>query len=58
MLDLHIAPLVGAMIVSNTTWNKISAAIRKTKVTEAARAMETRIRTESAAAGRRARSRR
>ncbi len=46
MLDLHIAPLVGAMIVSNTAWNKISTEDR-TKVTEAARAMEARIRVEA-----------
>ncbi len=46
MLDLHIAPLVGAMIVSNATWTKISPADQKA-VTDAARAMETRIRTEA-----------
>ncbi len=46
MLDLHIAPLVGAMIVSNATWSKISPADQKA-VTDAARAMETRIRTEA-----------
>ena len=46
MLDLHIAPLVGAMIVSTNAWNKITAEDRA-KVTEAARAMETRIRTEA-----------
>jgi TRAP-type C4-dicarboxylate transport system substrate-binding protein len=46
MLDLHIAPLVGAMIVSAQTWNKISPEDQK-KVTDAARAMETRIRTEA-----------
>src|SRR5262249_46502574 len=36
----------GAMIVSTNAWNKISAEDRA-KVTEAARAMETRIRTEA-----------
>ena len=38
MLDLHIAPLVGAMIMSNAAWNKISPEDQK-KVTEAARAI-------------------
>jgi TRAP-type transport system periplasmic protein len=46
MMDLHIAPLVGAMIVSTNAWNKIAPEDR-TKVTEAARAMEARIRTEA-----------
>jgi TRAP-type C4-dicarboxylate transport system substrate-binding protein len=46
MLDLHIAPLVGAMIVSSSVWNKISPEDR-VKVTDAARVMETRIRTEA-----------
>ena len=45
MLDLHIAPLVGAFVVSAKTWNSISAEDRA-KMTEAARAMEARIRTE------------
>ena len=48
MLDLHIAPLVGAMIMSNTAWNKISAE-DKPKVTAAAQAMETRVRSEAPA---------
>jgi len=48
MLDLHIAPLVGAMIMSNTAWNKISAEDRP-KVTAAAQAMETRVRSEAPA---------
>lgn len=46
MLDLHIAPLVGAMIVSNTAWNKISAE-DKPKVTAAALALEKRVRAEA-----------
>jgi TRAP-type C4-dicarboxylate transport system substrate-binding protein len=46
MLDLHIAPLVGAMIVSNAAWSKISPEDQK-KVTEAARAMEAKIRTDA-----------
>jgi TRAP-type C4-dicarboxylate transport system substrate-binding protein len=48
MLDLHIAPLVGAMIMSNTAWNKISAE-DKPKVTAAAQAMEARVRREAPA---------
>lgn len=43
MLDLHIAPLTGAMIISNTAWNRISAE-DKQKVTAAAQAMEKRVR--------------
>jgi TRAP-type C4-dicarboxylate transport system substrate-binding protein len=46
MLDLHIAPLTGAMIVSNTAWNKISAE-DKPKVTAAALALEKRVRAEA-----------
>ena len=46
MLDLHIAPLVGAMIMSNTAWNKISAE-DKPKVTAAAQALEKRVRAEA-----------
>ena len=46
MLQLHIAPLVGALIISNDTWNKISAEDRA-KMTEAAEAMEARIRTDA-----------
>jgi TRAP-type C4-dicarboxylate transport system substrate-binding protein len=46
MMQLHIAPLVGALIVSNDAWNKISAE-DKAKVTEAALAMESRIRTDA-----------
>jgi TRAP-type C4-dicarboxylate transport system substrate-binding protein len=48
MLDLHIAPLVGAMIISNSAWNKIGAEDRP-KVMAAAQAMETRVRTEAPA---------
>jgi len=48
MLDLHIAPLVGAMIMSNTAWNKISAE-DKPKVTAAALALEKRVRTDAPA---------
>jgi TRAP-type C4-dicarboxylate transport system substrate-binding protein len=46
MLDLHIAPLVGGLIVASRTWNGLSADDRA-KMTEAARAMETRIRGEA-----------
>src|SRR4029453_3529163 len=48
MLDLHIAPLVGAMIMSNTAWNKISAE-DKPKVTAAAQARGARVRPEAPA---------
>jgi len=48
MLDLHIAPLVGALIMSNTAWNKISAE-DKPKVTAAAQALEKRVRSEAPA---------
>ncbi len=48
MLDLHIAPLTGAMIISNSAWNRISAD-DKTKVTAAALAMEKRVRAEAPA---------
>jgi TRAP-type C4-dicarboxylate transport system substrate-binding protein len=43
MLDLHIAPLTAAMVVSNTAWNRISPEDRQ-KVTAAAQAMEKRAR--------------
>jgi TRAP-type C4-dicarboxylate transport system substrate-binding protein len=48
MLDLHIAPLTGAMIISNAAWNRISAEDRL-KVTAAAQAMEARVRAEAPA---------
>jgi len=46
MLDLHIAPLTAAMIISNTAWNRISAEDRP-KVTAAAQALEKRVRAEA-----------
>jgi TRAP-type C4-dicarboxylate transport system substrate-binding protein len=46
MLDVHIAPLSAALIVSNTAWNNISAEDRA-KVTAAAQAFETRVRLEA-----------
>lgn len=48
MLDLHIAPLTGAMIISNTAWNRISAE-DKPKVGAAALALEKRIRADAPA---------
>jgi TRAP-type transport system periplasmic protein len=48
MLDLHIAPLTGAMIISNSAWNKISAE-DKVKVSAAAETMEKRVRSEAPA---------
>lgn len=48
MLDLHIAPLTGAMIISNAAWGRISAE-DKPKVTAAAEAMEKRVRAEAPA---------
>jgi len=48
MLDLHIAPLTGAMIISNTAWGRISAEDRP-KVTAAAQALEKRVRAEAPA---------
>ena len=46
MLDLHIAPLTAAMIISTTAWNRISAEDRP-KVAAAAQALETRVRAEA-----------
>ena len=48
MLDLHIAPLTGAMIISNSAWGKISAE-DKVKVEAAAQTMEKRVRAEAPA---------
>jgi TRAP-type C4-dicarboxylate transport system substrate-binding protein len=48
MLDLHIAPLTGAMVISNAAWNRISAE-DKAKVTAAAQALETRVRGDAPA---------
>jgi TRAP-type C4-dicarboxylate transport system substrate-binding protein len=48
MLDLHISPLTGAMIMSNAAWNRISAEDRP-KVTAAAQALEKRVRAEAPA---------
>jgi TRAP-type C4-dicarboxylate transport system substrate-binding protein len=48
MLDLHIAPLTGALVITTGAWNKISPA-DQAKVSAAALAMETRVRTEAPA---------
>ena len=42
MLDVHVAPLAGALIMSDTAWNKISPEDR-VKVTAAAQALEERV---------------
>ena len=52
MLDLRIAPLTAAMIISNSAWNKISAE-DKAKVTAAAQALEKTRPRRGAGAGRR-----
>lgn len=48
MLDLHIAPLPGALIIANSAWNKISPEDR-IKVTAAAKVFEARVRAETPA---------
>jgi TRAP-type C4-dicarboxylate transport system substrate-binding protein len=48
MLDVHIAPLVGALIMSNSAWNKLSPEDR-TKVLAAAQTLEKRVNTEAPA---------
>jgi TRAP-type C4-dicarboxylate transport system substrate-binding protein len=45
MLDVHIAPLTGALIVSNSVWNRIAPEDR-VKVTAAAEVFEKRMRAE------------
>lgn len=42
MLDLHIAPLSGALVISNNAWNKISPEDQG-KVTAAAQALEEQV---------------
>lgn len=46
MLDVHLAPLVGAMVVTTTAWNQLSPDDQK-KMTDAARQMQDRIRAAS-----------
>jgi TRAP-type C4-dicarboxylate transport system substrate-binding protein len=48
MLDAHIAPLTGALIMSNAAWNKITPDDR-TKIMAAAQALEKRVRAEAPA---------
>jgi TRAP-type C4-dicarboxylate transport system substrate-binding protein len=48
MLDVHIAPLIGALVISNTAWNKISPEDR-TAMTTAAQALEKRVLAEAPA---------
>jgi TRAP-type C4-dicarboxylate transport system substrate-binding protein len=45
MLDLHIAPLTGALVMSETAWNRLSPE-DKTKVSDDAQAFEARIRAD------------
>jgi TRAP-type C4-dicarboxylate transport system substrate-binding protein len=45
MLDAKLAPLVGATIIANTTWNKLSAA-DQAAMTKAAKALEARVRAD------------
>ena len=45
MLDAKLAPLVGATIISNETWKKISAD-DQAKITAAAKALEARVRAD------------
>jgi TRAP-type C4-dicarboxylate transport system substrate-binding protein len=46
MLNVHLAPLVGATVVTTKTWNALTPD-DQAKMTDAARAMETKIRTDS-----------
>jgi TRAP-type transport system periplasmic protein len=46
MLDVHIAPLTAALLISNSAWNRISPEDR-VKVTAAALALEKRVRAEA-----------
>jgi TRAP-type C4-dicarboxylate transport system substrate-binding protein len=48
MLDVRLAPLLGAIVMTNTAWNKISAEDR-VKITEAAKAFEKRMNSEAPA---------
>ena len=48
MLDLKIAPLTGALLVSQSAWNRITPDDRA-KVTAAAQALEARVRAEAPA---------
>jgi len=46
MLDVRLAPLLGAIVITNNAWNKISAEDR-VKLTDAAKAFEKRMNTEA-----------
>jgi TRAP-type C4-dicarboxylate transport system substrate-binding protein len=46
MLDVHLAPLVGAVVITTKVWNQMTPE-DQAKMTEAARAMETKIRADS-----------
>ena len=46
MLDVHIAPLVAGLIVTNAVWNRVTPDDRA-KLTAAAQALEQRVRTEA-----------
>jgi TRAP-type C4-dicarboxylate transport system substrate-binding protein len=46
MLNVHLAPLVGATVVTTKTWNALTPE-DQAKMTDAARAMETKIRRDS-----------
>ena len=46
MLDLHIAPLTGALLISNAAWGKLTPEDRA-KVTTGAQALEKRVRAEA-----------
>jgi TRAP-type C4-dicarboxylate transport system substrate-binding protein len=48
MLDLKIAPMTGALLVSQAAWNRISADDRA-KMSAAAQTLESRVRTEAPA---------
>jgi TRAP-type transport system periplasmic protein len=48
MLDLKIAPLTGALLISQASWNRISPEDRA-KLTADAQALESRVRTEAPA---------
>ena len=48
MLDVHIAPLTGALLMSNSAWNKMSPEDRA-KVAAAAQALEKRVNAEAPA---------
>jgi TRAP-type C4-dicarboxylate transport system substrate-binding protein len=48
MLNVHLAPLVGAVVITTKAWDSLTPDDQK-KMTDAARAMETKIRADSPA---------